>query len=64
MERNMKLKAAIFKFGVSQRKLARKARVPESYLSQAINGRYILDERQRRRIASALGVNDPSILGL
>lgn len=53
--RNTTLKAAIFEAGTTQRGLARATKIPESYLSQAINGRYNLNEQQRKCIAIALG---------
>ncbi len=53
--RNVNLKAAIFKAGTTQRGLARKANIPESYLSLAVNGKFILNEDQKGRISTALG---------
>jgi transcriptional regulator with XRE-family HTH domain len=61
VQRNTKLKALLFMLGVSQRELSRKTEIPESYLSLALHGRYVLDEEQRRRIAESLGLDTESV---
>ena len=55
MKRNVQLKAAIFDSGLTQGQLAKQARVPEMYISLAVNGKYNLNAAQRRKIARALG---------
>ncbi len=54
--RNVKLKAAIFKTDKRQREIAKRAGIPESYLSMATNGRMNLSEDQQRKVAAVLGV--------
>lgn len=53
--RNVKLKMAIFEAGLTQRELARRAGIAESFLSMAVNGSYIPNEQQKTRIANELG---------
>jgi transcriptional regulator with XRE-family HTH domain len=55
MKRNVQLKAAIFDSGLTQSQLAKRARVPEMYVSLAVNGKYNLNAAQRKKIARALG---------
>ena len=51
---NNKLRDAIFKAGMTQTQLAESASVPRQYLSLHINGRFILTDTQKRRIAEVL----------
>ena len=55
IERNVKLKAAIFESGHTSREIAEKAGIHPSFLSMATTGRYILDDRQKARVAKVLG---------
>lgn len=55
MTRNIRLKSAIFEARLTQKAVARKAGISESWLSMAINGRLVLDESQKNRIADVLG---------
>ena len=51
MLKHEKLKIAIFKAGLTQRAIAKQTGIPESLLSLAIHGRYMLDEIQKEKIA-------------
>ena len=53
--KNSKLKEAIFLSGNTQRKVARKAGIPEAHLSMAIHGKFNLDSVQKAKVASVLG---------
>ena len=55
IQKNAKLKAAIFESGHTSREIAEKAGIHPSFLSMAKTGRYILDDRKKARIASVLG---------
>lgn len=52
-----KLKAAFFENETTAREVSRDTGIPEAYISQAIHGRYVLDEDQKRRIAKSLNLN-------
>ena len=54
MERNTNLKMAIFKTGMTQRKLADEIGVHESVISGAISGRIVLTGEEKKKIAQAL----------
>ena len=45
--KNLKLKSAIFKAGERQVDIAKKAGIPESYLSMAVRGRMNLNDDQQ-----------------
>jgi len=51
---NTKLRTAIFKEGLTQRDLARKTKIHESFISMAIRGKYNLDVVQKAKIAKIL----------
>ncbi|NIM96660.1 MAG: helix-turn-helix domain-containing protein [candidate division Zixibacteria bacterium] len=55
MVRLPKLKFAIWAQGTNQRAVAKLARIPESHLSMAINGRLNLGPDEKARIAAVLG---------
>lgn len=52
---NWELKKVIFENGMSQRELAKKARIHESLISMAVRGKYNLDGIQKAKIAKAIG---------
>lgn len=52
---NGKLKLAIFESGLSQRGLAKVTRIPESFISMAVRGKFNLDEIQKAKISQAIG---------
>jgi transcriptional regulator with XRE-family HTH domain len=53
---NSKLREAIFQAGLTQIRLAELSNVPRQYISQHINGRFILTDTQKKRISEALGI--------
>lgn len=53
--RNLRLKTAIFAAGESQRSIAKKTGISESFLSMAVQGKYLLSGAQMDKIAAALG---------
>jgi transcriptional regulator with XRE-family HTH domain len=53
--RQKKLREAIWDAGTTQKAIAEKAGLTPPLLSQAINGRYLLDPSQKARIARVLG---------
>ncbi len=53
--KNKKIKIALVERDLTQRELAKKARIPESILSFAINGKFNLDSNQKQRVAGLLG---------
>ena len=55
IEKNSKLKLAIFEQDISQAELAQKTGIAESVLSMAINGRYNLKPEQKENIAETIG---------
>jgi len=56
-----KLKVEIWKSGLTQKSIAKKARINEGILSQIANGKLLPDKRQRQRIAVALGVHQEDL---
>ena len=58
---NTKLKGAILEAGLTQRELAKKARIPEFYISMAIHGKFIFDTLQMAKIASTLGKTEDDL---
>ena len=54
IKRNGILKRAIFESNMTQRAIARQTGIPESQLSLAIHGKFILDSVQKARIAEVL----------
>jgi transcriptional regulator with XRE-family HTH domain len=50
-----KLKVAFIEAGRTQKEVAREIGINEGLLSLAVNGRYLLDEGQKRKLAIALG---------
>ncbi len=58
---NLQLKLAILENGLSQRELARKTGIHESFISMAVRGKYNLDEIQRAKIAKAIGKPEKEI---
>ena len=52
---NIPLITTLKEHKMSQRELAKKVNLPESILSMAINGKYILDSNSRLKIALILG---------
>lgn len=61
--RNVKLKAAIFEAGLTQNELAERAKIPRTYLSQAITGRLNLTEAEQTRIAEELKRSRSELFG-
>jgi transcriptional regulator with XRE-family HTH domain len=61
--KNSTLKMVIFEEGTTQRAVARETGIPETHISMAINGKYILDSAQRSRIARALGRKESELFG-
>jgi transcriptional regulator with XRE-family HTH domain len=51
---NGKLRDAIFQAGLTQIRLAEMSNVPRQYISLHINGRFVLTDTQKKRIADAL----------
>jgi len=51
MEKNTRLKGAIFEQNLTQRKLAAGTGIREEYISMSVNGRMLLTRDQRRKIA-------------
>ena len=58
---NARLKTALLEEGMTQRDLARRARVSEFYISMNINGRYILSEQDKIKICAALGRSEQEL---
>jgi hypothetical protein len=54
MKKNTSLKMMLFKRGITQRRLARLAEIPESHLSLYITGKLHLDKTQVEKIHSIL----------
>ena len=54
-KRNGRLKRAFFESGLTQREISKKTGVNECLISLAVNGRYVLDELQKAKIAACLG---------
>ena len=61
MEKNTRLKGAIFEQNLTQRELAAGTGIREEYISMSVNGRMILNRTQRRRIAGFLGRPEPEL---
>ena len=61
--RNIQLKLAFFEAGLSQREVAERTGIPEVYISLAVHGRYVLDEAQKNKIATALNKEKVEIFG-
>lgn len=57
--RDLKLK--LLRRNKSQRWLAKESKIPESYISMAIHGRYQLDPVQKMKIAQVLGCETSTI---
>ena len=53
--KNILLKQELFKDGLTQRWLSKKTKIPENQISQHITGRFNFSERQKHKIAKALG---------
>ncbi|MFC1798353.1 helix-turn-helix transcriptional regulator [Thermodesulfobacteriota bacterium] len=53
--KNSKLKVKLFELKISQKVLSEQTGIPRPYLSLAIHGRYVLDFKQKQKIAGALG---------
>ena len=56
MNKNTRLRDAIFEQNLTQQAVADNTGVRPEYLSMAINGRMFLNQAQRRRIAIFLGL--------
>lgn len=54
---NSKLREAIFKAGLTQSQLAEISEIPRQYISLHINGRFILTDTQKERIADVLSMS-------
>jgi len=54
MRKNTKLLVAIKEAGATQKQVARKSGVSETYISYAINGRFNLNPVEKAKIAQAL----------
>jgi len=52
---NVKLRNAIFEEGLTQKAVAAECGIPESVVSMIVNGKYVPDDHQKRRIAQTLG---------
>jgi len=57
MKKNGKLKLVLFEKGITQQELAAKTGIPCAYISQCVNGRFLLNRDQREKIAEVLGVS-------
>jgi len=57
MKKNLHLKMALFEQGVTQDQLAKETVIPRSYISQAIHGRYVMDDEQKIKISEMLGLS-------
>ena len=53
--KNGLLKRAFFESGLSQREISKRTGVSEPIISLAVNGKYVLDELQKAKIAATLG---------
>ena len=60
---NCKIKSELIKLGWSQRDLAERTKIREEYISMAIHGKYVFDEMQKIKVASALGCDEGDIFG-
>jgi transcriptional regulator with XRE-family HTH domain len=56
MAKNINLKIAIFRKGITQQELSKQTGIPRAYISQAIHGRYVFEAEEWRKIAKELGV--------
>ena len=54
MNRNGRLKSAIFEAGIRQKELAEKVNIPRGYLSLVLTGRMNLTGEEQQRIAAVL----------
>ncbi len=63
MRKLTKLKIAILREGLTQKELARRAQLDESVISLISNGKYIPDQIQRAKIATALNKNEAELFG-
>jgi transcriptional regulator with XRE-family HTH domain len=57
------LKLTILEEGLTQKELARRAKIDESIISLISNGKYVPDQIQRAKIARALGMNEAELFG-
>jgi transcriptional regulator with XRE-family HTH domain len=58
------IKIKLMQMKKSQRSLARKLRISETYLSETICQRRIASPKLRRRIAAAIGADENEIFGV
>ena len=54
MKKNIALKSALFASDLTQRELARKTKIPESFISMAVNGKMNLTLEQFEKISNVL----------
>ena len=52
--RNIRLRTAIYESGLTQRAIATKTGIHESIMSMIVNGKYVPDVQQKRKIALVL----------
>jgi len=57
MNKNSKLKVALFEKGTNQETLSAQTGIPRSYISLAINGKFNLNQKQKTKIAKALNLD-------
>ena len=55
---NVALKSALLQAGMTQRDLAKRAKVSEFYISMNIQGKYIFTDQDRMKIAAALSKDE------
>lgn len=56
MNKNSKLKIVLFEKEITQNELSEKTKIPISYISHAINGRFNLSQDQKEKIAEFLNM--------
>ena len=61
---NTRLKSALLENGMTQRDLARKAKVSEFYISMNIQGRYLFTDNDRMKIALVLGRDETELFNV
>ena len=59
--KNGRLKGIIFELGKSQRQVSVAAKIPEARMSQFINGRVELTQKERKSLARVLKINEAEL---
>ena len=57
MKKQAQLQAAIIEANTTASEVSEKTGVPRAYISQAIHGRFILNDEEKKQIAEALNRN-------